>query len=242
MTEKLIDTHFHLDFYRSHLEIYDSINRLQQYTLCVTNSPGIYVSCKKLYSETKYVKFALGFHPQSPELTKRDFTDFMRLLDQVRYVGEIGLDFSSDQYMSRTQQIECFTEIVRVCAKNNKIMTVHLRRGEDEAVEIIKRYRPQKCIIHWFSGNSKQLKSLIELGCYFSVNSNMVRNVRKRSILLNIPGNRLLVESDGPFSKVDGQRYSPKLLLRSYEEMAVFFNNPDYIDCIYKNFHNLLAE
>ena len=60
----LIDTHFHLDFYRDHKFWYDRINELEQYTLCVTNSPEIYHSCKRLYPETKYVKFALGYNPQ----------------------------------------------------------------------------------------------------------------------------------------------------------------------------------
>lgn len=242
MTRKLIDTHFHLDHYRFHHEIYDTINHLQQFTLCVTNSPGIYVSCKRLYHETKYIKFALGFHPQNTDLSKQDFSDFMQLFNQVKYIGEIGLDFSSDRYMPPKEQIECFSEIVRVCAQDNKIMTTHIRRGENEAIEIIRRYHPRKCIIHWFSGSSTQLDSLIGLGCYFSINSNMVNNAKKRAMLTKIPDNRLLVESDGPFSKVSGQKYSPELLLESYKEIATFFKNPDFINCIYTNFLSLLTE
>ena len=55
---KLIDTHFHLDYYRNHAQLYKTINNLEQYTLCMTNSPGVFVSCKKIYRETKYLKFA----------------------------------------------------------------------------------------------------------------------------------------------------------------------------------------
>lgn len=55
---QLIDTHFHLDYYRNHKYWYDQINKLQQYTLCVTNSPEVYRSCRELYPETKYIKFA----------------------------------------------------------------------------------------------------------------------------------------------------------------------------------------
>ena len=50
---KLIDTHFHLDYYRNHAQLYKTINNLEQYTLCMTNSPGVFVSCKKIYRETK---------------------------------------------------------------------------------------------------------------------------------------------------------------------------------------------
>ena len=68
MITKLIDTHFHLDYYRNHKQVYDLINHLEQYTICMTNSPGVYVSCRKLYQETEYIKFALGFHPREKSL------------------------------------------------------------------------------------------------------------------------------------------------------------------------------
>ena len=50
---RMIDVHFHLDFYKNHEAIYEMINKLEQYTLCMTNSPGVYLSCKNLYAETK---------------------------------------------------------------------------------------------------------------------------------------------------------------------------------------------
>ena len=94
----LIDTHFHLDHYKNYKELATQINALQQYTICVTNSPGVFHSCKNLISENKYLKFAIGFHPQEKALTNRDLDDFMRLIDRTNYVGEIGIDLSSRSY------------------------------------------------------------------------------------------------------------------------------------------------
>ena len=88
----LIDTHFHLDHYRNYFEIAKTITELEQYTICVTNSPGIFLSCKNLIPETKYLKFAIGFHPQETTLGGREIKDFMRLISSTNYVGEIGLD------------------------------------------------------------------------------------------------------------------------------------------------------
>lgn len=31
-------------------------------------------------------------------------------------------------------------------------------------------------------------------------------------VILNIPKNRILIESDGPYSKVSGKKYSPEML------------------------------
>ena len=108
MITKLIDTHFHLDYYRNHKQVYDLINHLEQYTICMTNSPGVYVSCRKLYQETEYIKFALGFHPREKSLSTKDFSDFITLANQANYIGEVGMDFSSDSYIPKMQQINYF--------------------------------------------------------------------------------------------------------------------------------------
>ena len=91
MIQHLIDTHFHLDYYKEHQKIYDGINERKQYTLCMTNSPGVYISCKRIYPETKYLKFALGFHPQDVSLKDADFYDFYKetceLISRLLHTG-----------------------------------------------------------------------------------------------------------------------------------------------------------
>lgn len=240
MMGKLIDTHYHLDYYKNHKELYDAINELKQYTLCVTNSPGVFVSCKKIYEETTYLKFAMGFHPQDSSLSTRDLSDFMTLINTTNYVGEIGMDFSSEQYIPKIKQIDFFERIVDVCSRQNKVMTIHLRKSENEAIEIIRKYSPKKCIIHWFLGTTSQLEELIDLDCYFSVNTNMVRSKGLKDKLLKLPPNRVLVESDGPFTRVNGKKYSPELLEASYTEIADFYESPKFIDQVYSNFKDLL--
>ena len=90
----LIDTHFHLDMYKNYNEIYKIIVGKKQYTLCMTNSPGVFLSCKNIFGDNKYIKFALGFHPLNMDLKEKDLRDFMKMLPQTEYVGEIGLDFT----------------------------------------------------------------------------------------------------------------------------------------------------
>ncbi len=240
MITKLIDTHFHLDYYRNHKQIYDLINHLEQYTLCMTNSPGIYVSCKKLYQETEYIKFALGFHPRERSLSDKDFSDFIILANQANYIGEVGMDFSSDTYISRPLQIDYFEKIVKLCARRNILMSTHLRKSENEAIEILKKYHPQKCIIHWFTGSVSQLNQLISLGCYFSINANMIQSRSTSKKILQIPKDRILVESDGPFTKVNGTKYSPEYLRKEYSIIKKYLNNINFNDEVLANFSSLL--
>ena len=216
MIQHLIDTHFHLDYYKEHQKIYDGINERKQYTLCMTNSPGVYISCKRIYPETKYLKFALGFHPQD--------------------------DFSRQSYISRNKQCMYFEQIVRVCAEKDKLMSVHLRRAEEEAISILKKYRPRRCIIHWFNGNGEQLQQLVDIGCYFSLNSNMVTNEKNKEKLYLIPKTRVLIESDGPFTKIDGKKYTFNNLIKIYELVARYYNEPDIIKMVYANFRDILSK
>lgn len=67
-----------------------------------------------------------------------------------------------------------------------------------------------------YSGNEK----FIELGCFFSVNSNMIRSNTGKQIINQIPINRIFVESDGSFTKVLGRKYTVEKLSVIYEELA----------------------
>lgn len=236
---KLIDTHFHLEYYRNHKQIYDVINKLEQYTICMTSSPGVFVSCKKLYKETEYVKFALGFHPREQNLLAKDFSDFLILVKNANYVGEVGMDFSSNKYISKSQQIDYFEKIVEICTKRNIPMSVHLRKSENEAIDIISKYRPSKCIIHWFAGSISQLNQLISLNCYFSINTNMVQNRNTIQKVINIPIKQILVESDGPFTKVSGKKYFPELLREKYSIIGSCLNITNLEDVVFLNFSSL---
>lgn len=235
----LIDTHFHLDHYRNYREIATRISELRQYTICVTNSPGVFLSCKKIIPETKYMKFAIGFHPLENKIGFADLEDFFLLLDNTNYVGEIGLDFTKSAHMDRDIQIQIFDRIVAKCASMNKLMTVHIRRAEAEAIEIMKKYSPRKCIIHWFTGTERQMIDLLDLGCYFSINSNMAAG-RSNSKYLRIPADRILVESDGPYTKVSEQKYIPEYLQQSYQLISELYGIPDLASIVYSNFRAIL--
>lgn len=237
---KLIDVHFHLDYYKNHRDVYENINKLEQHTLCMTNSPGVYLSCKNLYSETKYLKFALGFHPLESKLTDKDFMDFLTLAREANYIGEIGLDFSRSPAISKDRQIEYFNSIVKLCSQKNKMLSVHLRKSEDDAIKIIGKHKPNKCIIHWFTGTMDQLDALTELDCFFSINSNMIKTTTGCNKVKKIPKDRILVESDGPFTKVGSLSFTPKLLLNAYQEISNGIHEPDLVKMVYSNFRDIL--
>ena len=56
-----------------------------------------------------------------------------------------------------------------------------------------------------------------------------------------LPRERLLIESDGPYTKVNNRKYSPLLLKDAYEVIAKFYDNPDLIRDVYENFKRILS-
>lgn len=234
----LVDTHFHLDKYRNHKAIFEYLNKEKIYTLCMTDSPGVYVTCKRLYSHGKYVRHALGFHPLNIELTDKDFSEFLRLMPSVSYVGEVGLDFSNKKSLPRERQVDYFEKIVCQCTRLNKLMSVHSNGAADEVIRILSIYNPKRCIIHWFTGTEQQLKKLHALGCYFSINANMA--VSDPSLIRLMPLDRILIESDGPYTRVNGQQYHLRLLPSVYKIVGEVLSNNELIRIVYNNFENIL--
>jgi TatD DNase family protein len=225
--------------YANYEDVYRYINEKKQYTLCMTNSPGVFLSCKRMFQDSKYIRFALGFHPLNADLKNKDLDDFVYLLTQTSYIGEIGLDFTKSRGIPRRQQMEFFDRIVKISADNNKLMSIHIRGAEMEALEILKKYTPNRCILHWYTGNPAIQKKFIELECYFSVNTNMLVNM---DIINNIPRNKFLIESDGPYTKVAGKKFKPQLLPDEYVLIAKSINEPNLVEIVYNNFKTLLMK
>jgi TatD DNase family protein len=228
---KLIDMHFHLDFYANHKQIYKKINDMEQHTLCVTNQPEIFESCIELYKPTKYIQFAVGYHPQNVGKVPFEKRTFINNLVKTKYVGEVGLDFSKEFSGSKNKQIEIFDFICE--ASVDKIMSIHCRMAEEKTYEILKRNRNHKMIMHWYSGNEEWLEKLIDLGAYFSINSNMLASAKGSNIIGKIPIDKLFVESDGPFTKLRGKKFTVEMLESIYEELASIRNLVN-VECLKK--------
>ena len=53
--------------------------------------------------------------------------------------------------------------------------------------------------MHWFTGTAADARKAVELGCYFSINAQMLMSQRAVRVVGTLPPDRLLTETDGPF-------------------------------------------
>ncbi|WP_407494985.1 Qat anti-phage system TatD family nuclease QatD [Elizabethkingia anophelis] len=206
----LFDTHLHLDLFSKPQKLLKAIETQKMYTIAVTNLPQLFLNTKKLCEGFKYIRPALGYHPELAFKFNNQFDLFCELIDETKYIGEIGLDNQRKTSEDFGIQKKIFEKIISVCCeKKDKILTIHSRRAEKEVISIIGNNFPGKIIFHWYSGSLKDLEYALSNGYYFSVNSAMLQSKNGKSIIKNIPLNRLLLESDSPFVGVNKDSMIP---------------------------------
>lgn len=241
----LFDTHLHLDLFSDPKKLIEAIENQKIYTIAVTNLPQVFLNTQKLCKGLKYIRPALGYHPELAHKFNNQFELFYELLDETRYIGEIGIDNMRKTVNDFNSQKLIFERIIDACAeKKDKILTIHSRRAEKEVISIIGKNFPGKIILHWYSGSISELEKAISYGFYFSVNSAMTQSKNGINIIKNIPNNRLLIESDSPFIGVDRNSFTPYNYITTVKEISriLNINSEDLINILESNFKRILIK
>jgi TatD DNase family protein len=200
------DTHAHIDLYKDMRTNINKIEMAHCYTIIVTNVPKLYKKYIEEYVNYQYVRFALGLHPELAVQYKSQLSIFHEAIMTSRYIGEVGLDFTKGV---DEEQIKIFEEIIKSCQDyGGKIISVHSRRAANKTMDIIGESPTNAIILHWFSGTMKELYRAIKMGYYFSVNTNMLMTKKGAEMVKRIPPDRLLFESDAPFTNSTREQYN----------------------------------
>jgi len=110
----------------------------------------------------------------------------------------------------RRKQRDVFQHVLSDCAAAGaRVLTVHARRSSADVIDMVGSGFPGKVILHWFSGTPAELRRAINNGLYFSVNGAMFQSKSGQGVIAAIPKDRLLTETDGPFTKDGNQRAMP---------------------------------
>jgi TatD DNase family protein len=224
MSSAYIDFHCHLDLYPDFAAAILEAERAGVYTLAVTTTPKAWARNYELTRRTKSVRAALGLHPQLVHERADEIALWDELLPQTRYVGEVGIDSGPRYYRSVELQKQVFEHILQACNRAGaKILTVHSVRSAKLVLDLIEANLPRdrgRVVMHWFTGSKSEARRAVELGCYFSVNSQMLLGDRGRDLLVTLPKERILTETDGPFTKIGNRPASPVDVRNTVESIA----------------------
>lgn len=207
----MIDFHCHLDLYPDpHAVVRECVAR-GVYVLSVTTTPSAWAGTAALARDAPRIRTALGLHPQLVHERKGELPLFERLLPEVRYVGETGLDGGPEYKHHWQDQVAAFTRILELSEKaGGRILTVHSRRAARPVLDTLAAHPGAGLpILHWFSGTSRELAKAVALGCWFSVGPAMLAGEKGRALAAQMPRDRILTETDGPFAQLNGRAALP---------------------------------
>lgn len=224
----MIDFHCHLDLYADHVELIAECDRLGIRTLAVTTTPSAWPRNRDLAVGSRCVRVALGLHPQLVAERASEMELFERYLSEARYVGEVGLDGGRDGYRSIPLQERVFGRILDLCGHmGGKILSIHSVRAVPRVLALLEEHlQPEqgRAVLHWFAGTRSEAQWAARLGCYFSVNAAMLRSAERRKMIAELPPERLLTETDGPFLRLGGRPARPRDVGLLVEELAALLS------------------
>ena len=151
-----------------------------------------------------YLSATVGVHPHDADAVQPGWLNTLEGLTSsscVVALGEMGLDYYRD-YSKRDAQRQVFEAQLDLAARLELPVFVHDRNTKGEVLAMLRRYKPDKCVVHCFTGNSDELDGFIAQDFYIGITGWICderRNDELRRIVDRIPLDRLLVETDAPY-------------------------------------------
>ena len=218
----MIDFHAHLDLYPDPHAVVRECRKRSLHVLSVTTTPSAWIGTASLVGPRDRIRTALGLHPELAEQRRFELSLFDELLPRVRYVGEVGLDGCNGPRKFWQDQTAVFEHVLRSCAGiGGRILSVHSRRATSPVLDYLEDYQAAGvAILHWFSGSTRELERAIELGCWFSVGPAMTGSKKGRELAGSIPRDRILTETDAPFSARAGEPVHPWDVKKVIEDLS----------------------
>ena len=143
-----------------------------------------------------------GVHPWNASEWSRDACarlESILEMDEGAGIGEIGLD---SKHGTMDGQAEAFDAQLALAERFGRPINIHCVGCEREIMGHLERHgRIPSIVIHSFSNESYAVP-FVRLGCFLSVNPRILARseTRVKRLMDSIPGDRLLLESDAPFT------------------------------------------
>lgn len=158
-----------------------------------------------------------GVHPHNAKDCNENTIDNLRKIAKspcVVAIGECGLDYNRD-FSPRNKQKKWFERQIELANELGMPLFLHDREAYDDFRAILEKYegRVKNAVVHCFTGNKKELKAYLDLGCYIGI-TGWVCDERRGKTLANIiniiPEDKLMVETDTPFLTPRDMKNKPR--------------------------------
>ncbi len=211
MEPRLFDAHCHLDLMTYPNAVTDETAAIGLGVFDCGVDPRDFAAAKKRASRYPNIIAGVGFHPwwlADERCGNAEIDLLCQIAAQERFVGEVGLDFSTRFAGSEPLQIQALDRLCKALVQHplaGRVISIHAVRSAGTVLDALELHgllipNPDSpaIIFHWFSGTSDELVRARNAGCYFSVNERMLASKRGREYARQIPLDHLLLETDAP--------------------------------------------
>ncbi|HHH83368.1 MAG TPA: TatD family deoxyribonuclease [Chloroflexi bacterium] len=214
-TLALVDTHCHLNLGAFSNELPQVLARARQAGVLAILVPGIDLetsrSAVKLAEGHADLFAAVGVHPhhasQWDDQTAREL-EVAASSGRVVAIGEIGLDYYR-MLSTKEQQQRAFKAQLEIARALEIPVVIHLRESETDTLAILRDWsedlpaalRGRAGVLHAFSASNHAASQAVQMGFYIGIAGPITypRADDLRRIVGNLPGERLLTETDAPY-------------------------------------------
>ena len=134
----------------------------------------------------------------------------------VAAIGEIGLDYDRLHFCPKEVQIPYFIKQLELASEFKLPLFLHDRNTGGDFHRIIKEHRAlfSGGVVHSFTGTLEEMKSYLDLGLMIGINGCSLKTEENLAVVKQIPIDRILIETDGPWCEIKNTHASRKVLTR----------------------------
>src|SRR6202161_3311197 len=230
----LIDSHCHLDFpdFATELDGVVARARASGIARLVTISTRVARHAQVLAIAERFpdVFCSVGTHPhyahEELHVTAGDLVARTRH-PKIVAIGEAGLDYHYDN-SPRDAQERGFRSHIAAARETGLPLVIHSRDADDDTARILEEETGQgafPAVLHCFAGGPELARRAIALGLFISFTGILTfkNSAALRAIAAELPGDRILVETDAPYlapSPFRGKRNEPAYVVETAKVLA----------------------
>ncbi|MCF8044396.1 MAG: TatD family hydrolase [Desulfarculaceae bacterium] len=208
---RLFDSHAHIDDKCYEKDFTRMLERAEDHSVKGIMAVGIDIGTSRRainFAETHdHVLASVGVHPHDAtncsDETIEELVRMAQTHSRVRAWGETGLDFNR-MYAPVEDQEMCFEKQLHAAQRLDLPMIFHERDSNGRLLEILRSGNAveRKAVVHCFSGTREEMYAYLDMGFFIGITGILTikkRGVYLRELAVDIPEDRILIETDAPY-------------------------------------------